>query len=84
VAQTAIVVSATGSFINQSQADFAKVTNLKGKHLARFSRDVVDAAIRGSFDIDADSMSRIKYRRELPSVPEEIKILEEQELDCEV
>jgi hypothetical protein len=84
VSQATIVVSATGAFMKQSQAEFAKVKKLEGKHLAPFGRDVVDAAIRGSFDIYTDSMSRIKYHRDHQPTPEEVKILEEHELDCEI
>jgi hypothetical protein len=45
--QSAIVVSATGAFMKKFLADFAKVTKLEGRHLARYGREVVDAAIRG-------------------------------------
>jgi hypothetical protein len=57
VIQSTIVVGATGAFVKKSQAEFARVTKLKGILLARASRDVVDAAIRGSFDIFTDSMA---------------------------
>jgi hypothetical protein len=50
--------------------------------LARFSRDVVDAAIRGSFDIYKDSMSRIQYHREHKVEPEVADLLEKEAFDC--
>jgi hypothetical protein len=50
---------------------------LKGSDLARHSRDVVDAAIRGSFDIFTDNC-------EHPAEPWVVTILEEHEVDCEI
>jgi hypothetical protein len=82
VNQYTIVVSATGAFMKQSQLEFARATKLQGKQLARFSRDVVDAAIRGSFDIYTDSMSRIQYHREHKVEPEVKTLLEEEAVDC--
>jgi hypothetical protein len=75
VIQSTIVVGATG---------FAKITRSEGEQLARFSRELVDAAICGSFDIYTDRTARIKYNRERPPLPAEIQILEEHELDCGV
>jgi hypothetical protein len=43
---------------------------------------VVDAAIRGSFDIYTDSMSRIQYHREHKVEPELKSLLEEEAVDC--
>jgi hypothetical protein len=82
VNQYTIVVSATGAFVKQSQTEFARATKLQGKQLARFSRDVVDAAIRGSFDIYTDSMSRIQYHREHKVEPEVKNLLEQEAVDC--
>jgi hypothetical protein len=82
VNQYTIVVSATGAFMKQSQTEFARATEVQGKQLARFSRDVVDAAIRGSFDIYTDSMSRIQYHREHKVEPEVKSLLEQEEVDC--
>jgi hypothetical protein len=82
VNQYTIVVSATGAFMKQSQTEFARATRLQGKQLARFSRDVVDAAIRGSFDIYTDSMSRIQYHREHKVEPEVADLLEKEAFDC--
>jgi hypothetical protein len=73
-----------GSFMKKSLAEFAKVTKLEGKKLARWSRDVVDAAIRGSYDIYTESMARVKLNRENPPDSAVIKISEEREVDCEV
>jgi hypothetical protein len=64
VTQTTIVISATSAFMKKSMAEFSRVTRLEGKHLAQWSRNVVDAAIRGSYDIYTDSMQRVKYNRE--------------------
>jgi hypothetical protein len=82
VNQFTIVVSATGAFMKQSQLEFARATKLQGKQLARFSRDVVDAAIRGSFDIYTDSMSRIQSHREHKVEPEVKDPLEQEAVDC--
>jgi hypothetical protein len=82
VNQYTIVVSATGAFMKRSQTEFARATKLQGKQLARFSRDVVDAAIRGSFDIYMDSMSRIQYHREHKVEPEVRNLLEQEAMDC--
>jgi hypothetical protein len=82
VNQYTIVVSATGAFMKQSQLEFARATKLQGKQLARFSRDVVDAAIRGSFDIYTDSMSRIQYPTEHKVEPEVKNLLEQEAVDC--
>jgi hypothetical protein len=82
VNQYTIVVSATGAFLKQSQTEFARATKLQGRQLARFSRDVVDAAIRGSFDIYTDSMSRIQYHREHKVEPEVKNLLEQEAVDC--
>jgi hypothetical protein len=82
VNQYAIVVSATGAFMKQSQTEFARATKLQGKQLAKFSRDVVDAAIRGSFDIHTDRMSRIQYHRAHKVEPEVKNLLEQEAMDC--
>jgi hypothetical protein len=82
VNQYTIVVSATGAFMKQSQTEFARATKLQGKQVARFSRDVVDAAIRGSFYIYTDSMSRIQYHREHKVEPEVADLLEKEAFDC--
>jgi hypothetical protein len=66
----------------QSQTEFARAAKLEGKNLARFSRDVVDAAIRGSFDIHTDSMERIRYHREHPPDPAVAQLLEKEAFDC--
>jgi hypothetical protein len=76
VNQFTIVVSATGAFMKQSQTEFARATKLDGKQLARFSRDVVDAAIIGSFDIYTARVVRIKHHREHPPEPAAAQILE--------
>jgi hypothetical protein len=68
--------------MKQFQLEFARATRLQGRQLARFSRDVVDAAIRGSFDIDTDSMSRIQYHREHKVEPEVKSLFEEEAVDC--
>jgi hypothetical protein len=52
------------------------------QNLARFSKEVVDAAIRGSFDIYADSMSRIQYHREHKVEPEVAELSEKEAFDC--
>jgi hypothetical protein len=67
--QFTMVVSAKGAFLKQSQTEFARATKLEGRNLARFSRDVVDASIRGSFDIETDRVARIHYRRAHPPKP---------------
>jgi hypothetical protein len=54
---------------------------LEGKDLARFSRNVGDAAIRGSFDIYTDSISRMKYRHENPPGPEVAQLPDQEEVD---
>jgi hypothetical protein len=82
VNQYTIVVSATGAFMKQSQTGFARTTKLVGVKLARFSRDVVDAAIRGSFDIYTGSMARIRYHREHPPEPAVAQLLEKKAFDC--
>jgi hypothetical protein len=82
VNQFIVVVSATGAFMKQSQTEFARATKLEGKNLARFSREAVDAAIRASFDIYTDSMSRIKYHREHTPEPAVKQLLEKEEFDC--
>jgi hypothetical protein len=68
--------------MKQSQLEFARATKLQGKQLARFSRDVVDSAIRGSFDIYTDSMPRIQYYRERKVEPEVKNLLEQEAVDC--
>jgi hypothetical protein len=70
--------------MKQSQTAFARATKLEGKPLARFGRDVVDAAIRGSFDICTDSMARIRYHRDYPPEPAAVQILEREEFDCAI
>jgi hypothetical protein len=74
--------SATGAFMKQSQTEFARATRLQGKNLPRFSRDVVDAAIRGSFDIYTDSMSRIQYHRDRKVESEVADLVEKEAFDC--
>jgi hypothetical protein len=63
---------------------FARVRKLNGIHLEQASRNVVDADIRGSFDIFPDSMARVRYNREHQVEPEAVKILELHEVDCEI
>jgi hypothetical protein len=46
VVQSTIVVSEAGAFMKRPQAEFAKVMKLEGRHLGRWGRNVVDAAIR--------------------------------------
>jgi hypothetical protein len=47
VTQSSIVVSATGSSMKKSLAEFAQVMKLEGRNLAPCGQNVVDAAIRG-------------------------------------
>jgi hypothetical protein len=70
--------------MKQSQTGFARTTKLVGVKLASFSRDVVDAAIRGSFDIYTGSMARIQYHREHPPEPAVTQLLEQEAFDCEL
>jgi hypothetical protein len=60
VEPSTIVVSATGATMKRSPAEFSKVTRPAGKDLARWSRNAVDMAMRGSYDIYVDIMQRAR------------------------
>jgi hypothetical protein len=81
VVESTVVISGTGGFMKRSLAEFTK---LEGKHLAQCGRNVVDAVIRGSYDIYMDSMQRVKYNHENPPDKDIIKQIEEHRIDCEV
>jgi hypothetical protein len=84
VTRSTILVGATRVFMKKSQLEFARVTKLAGTQLARFSWDVVGAALRGSHNIDTDRMARVTHNREYPLEPATATVMEEHEVDCEI
>jgi hypothetical protein len=81
VAQAIIVVSTLGVFHKLSQIEFEKRTRLKWKDLARRQRNVVDMALRGSYNIGTESMEKWKFNREHSPHKEKLAILDAHEVD---
>jgi hypothetical protein len=58
VEQATIVVGATCVFHKRSHVEFAKVTRVQKKELARWQKHAVDMAIRGSYEVLVESRKR--------------------------